>query len=240
MPLALTICGVPSSVSPMKPILAPPRSADLVGREDRLARVLVDDVGGEELEVGAGEAVAVLAAIDRVAAAVLHAQQLVDALVELVVADGRDVETERVQAPRSSAHRGRPRRSAGWRRCCRRPRSRGSDPGSSPRSCLICVARYSTPPASVVPTISRGPRRWLQVAVEVVDRQRAGRCTLPGGLFARLGGVGACDRDEQRGDGKSDCHALPQTMLRGVTGWTHDGSLPYQTTTSWGRGGRSS
>jgi hypothetical protein len=35
--------------------------------------------------------------IDRVAAAVLDAEQLVDALVEFVVADGRNVEPDEVQ-----------------------------------------------------------------------------------------------------------------------------------------------
>ena len=97
MPLALTMSRRALERQPDEPDLGAGDGPDLVGREDRLARVLVDDVGGEELEVGTGEAVAVLTAIDRVAAAVLHAQQLVDALVELVVADGGDVETERVQ-----------------------------------------------------------------------------------------------------------------------------------------------
>ena len=41
---------------------------DRVRREDRLAAVLVDDVGGEELELGAVEPVAVAAAVDRMAA----------------------------------------------------------------------------------------------------------------------------------------------------------------------------
>ena len=42
------------------------------------------------------ERVAVLAAVDGMTAAVLHALELVRALVELVVADGRDVQAERV------------------------------------------------------------------------------------------------------------------------------------------------
>src|SRR5690606_20364282 len=47
-------------------------------------------------EVGPGEAVAVEAAVDGVAAAPLHAQQLGGALVELVVADGVEVEPDHV------------------------------------------------------------------------------------------------------------------------------------------------
>ena len=97
MPLALTICGRPFERQPDEPDLGTGEAADLVGREDGFAVVLVHDVGGEELEVGAGESIAVLAAIDRVASAVLHPQQLVDAFVELMVAHGGDVETEGVQ-----------------------------------------------------------------------------------------------------------------------------------------------
>ena len=97
MPAGLTIDGVPSSVMPMKPT---GHALDLPDRprgEDRLAGVLVDDVRGEVGEVGAEERVAVLAAVDRVAAAVLQPQQLVDTLVELVVADRGDVQSEQVQ-----------------------------------------------------------------------------------------------------------------------------------------------
>ena len=64
--------------------------------------VLVEHVGGEVLEERAAERRAVLAAVDGMAAvaaelvAVLHPLQLVDALVELVVADADDVEADRV------------------------------------------------------------------------------------------------------------------------------------------------
>ena len=75
---------------------------DRVRREDRSVALLVDDVRGEHRVVRAGEAVAVLAAVDRVAAAVLQAQQLGDALVELVVADARDVEAEASSSRRPS------------------------------------------------------------------------------------------------------------------------------------------
>ncbi len=58
-----------------------------VGRQRGLAGSLVDDVGGEPLEVGAGvRFTREVAAIDRVTAAVLHPEQFGDAFIELVVA----------------------------------------------------------------------------------------------------------------------------------------------------------
>ena len=71
-------------------------AADHVGPEQRLGVVLADHVGGEELEVRPLERVAGLAAVVRVAAAALHALELVFALVELVVADRVEVEPEQV------------------------------------------------------------------------------------------------------------------------------------------------
>src|SRR3954466_1007247 len=65
---------------------------DREGREDRPARRRADDVGGEEAEVRAGEAVLapVAVAVDAavgMTAAPLHPPQLAEAVVELVVAD---------------------------------------------------------------------------------------------------------------------------------------------------------
>ena len=54
--------------------------------------LLSNGAGGEVAELGAGERARAAAAGDRMAAAVLHAQQLVLALVELVVADRGDLE----------------------------------------------------------------------------------------------------------------------------------------------------
>src|SRR3954468_18087313 len=68
-----------------------------VCRKDRLSGGLVNDVCGEELEVGARVRVPGLAPVRRMAAAVLETQQLVDALVKLVVADGGNVESKLVQ-----------------------------------------------------------------------------------------------------------------------------------------------
>ena len=146
MPAGETIDGVPSSVMPMNATLHAAEALDRVRREDRLAGRLVLHVGGEELEVGALERVAVLAAVDGMAAAVLHAQELGDALVELVVADAVEVEAEQVQRL--------DRRLVVEQR---REERRGADEvagrdddacsGSSSLSSLTCVARYSTPPA---------------------------------------------------------------------------------------------
>ena len=68
-----------------------------VGREDRLPGLAVDHVRSEEGEAGTLVVVAGLAAVGRMAAALLQPQQLVDALVELVVPDRRDVEPEQVE-----------------------------------------------------------------------------------------------------------------------------------------------
>jgi hypothetical protein len=67
--------------------------AGLRRRDARLPR----DVGGQPREVRTGVAVGVVAALCRGAAAVLHAQELVDALVELVVAHAGDVEAHGVE-----------------------------------------------------------------------------------------------------------------------------------------------
>ncbi len=67
-------------------------------RGQRGGAALVDHVGRQPLEVGAGVGlIGEVAAVDRVAAAVLHAQQLGDALVELVVADAGHVEVHGVE-----------------------------------------------------------------------------------------------------------------------------------------------
>ena len=65
---------------------------DLVGRQQCLAGLRVEGARSQIAELGAGELVRALAAGLGVAASVLHAQQLVLALVELVIADRRDLE----------------------------------------------------------------------------------------------------------------------------------------------------
>ena len=60
---------------------------DLVGREDRLAGAFLDGAGGKVAKFRAEKRMRPLAFVDRMAAAVLHPQQFVLALVEFVVAD---------------------------------------------------------------------------------------------------------------------------------------------------------
>ena len=63
--------------------------ADLVGRKHCLVGAGEKCRRGEIVEFGAGEALWPAAALSRMTAAILHAQQFVLALVELVIADGR-------------------------------------------------------------------------------------------------------------------------------------------------------
>ena len=68
-----------------------------VGRQ-RCLTGRVDDIGRQPLEVGAGKrGIREVAAVDGMAAAVLHAQQLGHAFVKLVVADAGHVQPHRVQ-----------------------------------------------------------------------------------------------------------------------------------------------
>ena len=80
MPAGDTMSRVPSSVMPMNPTLMFPNFLIAYGGEQRAPVVASNDVRGEELEVGAAEMAAVALAcaggVGRVAAAVLHAQQL--------------------------------------------------------------------------------------------------------------------------------------------------------------------
>ena len=67
-----------------------------VGREDRVAGGVVNDVGSEELELSASEWVAVQIALDGMGAAALHPPELREALVELMVAHAVEVEPHKV------------------------------------------------------------------------------------------------------------------------------------------------
>ena len=92
MPAAATSVSVASRVMPMNPTLMPSTFVIQYGGSGVLP-VVVLHVGGEPLEVGAGvRLVREVAAVDRMTAAVLHAEQLGDTFVELVVADARHVE----------------------------------------------------------------------------------------------------------------------------------------------------
>ena len=246
MPFALTISGVPSSVRPMKPTLTPPTLLDRGGRQDRLAGVLVDDVGGQEWEVGARVRVAGVAAVDRVAAAVLDAEQLVDAFVELVVADGRNVEADEIQGfdRRLVMERGRDQGrpadvvAGGDHQCPVRvgrlevldvvrqvPKAAGEDAGGWRRSTCVIVCGGADPTA-------RAARR-LQVAMEVVDRQQLDVDGL--GRLRRLGGRYRGRHDErQRDEHGGDRHPTPRGARGGA--WTDARAGSLLLSRKWGSG----
>ena len=134
----------------MKPTLMPSNFLTSVRREERSAVPLAHDVRGQVLEVGPGEPVAVLTAIDRMAAAALHAGELDRAFVELVVADRAEVEAEHVhRLDRRLVMEERREQRARADEVAGRDDERCSCSVAS--SVLTCVARYSTPPATTVP-----------------------------------------------------------------------------------------
>src|SRR5688572_24948342 len=77
--------------------LHPADRSDCGGWKEWFPSRILNDIRGEVLEPRAVEAVAVLASVLRMAAAASQAQDLVVAFVELVVADGRDRETHRIE-----------------------------------------------------------------------------------------------------------------------------------------------
>ena len=121
-----------------------------------------------------------LATVDRVAAAILHPQQFVLALVEFVVADGGDLKPhhrQRFDGGLVVEHRRQERAGA--------DQVAGGDEdrvaGCPSRSCLTSVAMCSAPPAATAiflvlsagSAIRDAARRRLQIAVEIVDRENA-------------------------------------------------------------------
>lgn len=181
-----------------------------VGGEDRLAGLLVRHVRGEVGVVGALELLAVLeTAVLGVTAAVLHARQLRGALVELVVADARDVEVELVhrldgglvvEEPRQQ--RAGPDQVAG----------RGGDAvrvalpgGPQGRGEVLDAARVDLPRGAVrqvLRDLARRAGRGLQVAVEVVEGEQlhVDRAAALAPVVPVLRGVRGQRRDE-RADG---------------------------------------
>ncbi len=171
-----------------------PDLADLVRRQDRVLRAFVEDVRGEVLEERAAERRAVLAAVDGMTAVAaelipeLHAQELVDPFVELVVAHARDIHPDRVHGldrrlivkepgdQRARADQVATADGDG----VRVRRAQGLDPrGEVLRPARVDGLRRTArsqrrpdldPPAR--------PRRRLQVAVEVVDRKKLNKCVL--------------------------------------------------------------
>ena len=166
---------------------------DLVGRKQGLAGALVDRAGGEIAEFGAGEGMRALAAVDRMAAAVLHAQQLVLAFVEFVVADGGDLQPHQ-----------RERLDGGLVVEHRRQQRAGADQvaGGDEDRVLVAFAqlldqrRHVLGPAGrdgdllgLVLGVGDGDaaRRRPEIAVEIVDREDAQIDGICGLRLARRG-----------------------------------------------------
>ena len=72
-------------------------ATDAVGREDYFAGAVVNDVGGEKLEVSAAEGVPVQVALNRVGPTLLHPAEFGEALVKLVVAHAIEVQPHEVR-----------------------------------------------------------------------------------------------------------------------------------------------
>ncbi len=98
MPSAATSVSVASSVMPMKPTLMPWTFLISYGGSGVLPVAVSTTLAASHWKSAPAYGSFVeVAPVDRVTAAVLHAQQLGDALVELVIADTGDVEAHLVE-----------------------------------------------------------------------------------------------------------------------------------------------
>ncbi len=70
---------------------------DLIGRENGLAILLPGHILCQEAEVCTGKIVTIQTAVHRMAATLLHADQLVDPLIELMISHGIEVQTHQVK-----------------------------------------------------------------------------------------------------------------------------------------------
>ena len=197
------------------------RALDQIGRQRGPVGVLVAHVGREVAEERARKRVAVLAAVRRVAAAELHAQELVEALVELVVAhpgvlhahaaeclDGRLVVKEAGDQRRGAdevAGADENRVAAGREALdVRGQEGRATGRGRLDRARGARRGRADRRGA-------RGARGRLQVAVEVVDAEDA---QLRGGRagWGRRGD--RLDRRDDRGLGAGKLSVRQLSLLR--------------------------
>jgi len=151
--------------------------ADLVGRKQRRAGRFLEGRGGEVVKPCSGEGMRAQAFVDRMAAAILHPQQFVLALVEFVIADGCDlkphhrerldrrlvVEHRRQQRAGADQVAGRNKHRVGvalaelFHQACHGLRAAGRD-----RNLLAPVVWIGNPDAA---------RRRVEVAVEIIDRE---------------------------------------------------------------------
>jgi hypothetical protein len=81
----------------MKATFRTREAANLVRRKEGLAVLRLDHIGCQEFELGAVERIAILAAINWVAAAFLHALQLFYTLIELMVSDRGEIHTHQIK-----------------------------------------------------------------------------------------------------------------------------------------------
>jgi len=187
---------------------------DGVGREQWLARSLVDDVGSEVLELGAAEAAGggveqarvgagheEATALGGGAAAVLQAAQLGHALVELVVADGRVAQAHQAERfdSRLVAQQARDE-GTGADEVARADAQAG---GAGRRGLGLAGVEIGSHDGGAAkgPPVARA-RHGFELAVEVVDREELDldRARLSAAR-RRQGAEPERARDEERGDG---------------------------------------
>ncbi len=184
---------------------------DLVGRQHALARRRLDRGGREIAEFGTRERMRPLAAVDGVAAAILHPEQLGLALVELVVADRGD----RKSHHRKRFDRGLVVKHRRQERACADQIARGDED-----RVLVSLAqlfherRHVFGPAgrhhdllALIFGIIDADAAWRrpQIAVEIVDREDA---QLDGSCGLGRGGDGG---DE--GEGGEDGSVSHETKI---------------------------
>jgi len=189
---------------------------DRVRREQRVVGRGVDDIRAEEREARTIEAITVPAAIDRMTSAVLHAQELVGALVELVVADRRHGEAEQVHrfdrrlvVKRRGQQRRRTDQIAGGDD--RRVRVGRRELREVSRQ-VLDTTRINEIDEGIGPRDdpTGRPARGLQVAVEVVEREELDRHGAAGVL-----GVGRGVREHPREAGLADELDVVEPLQRG-------------------------
>ena len=170
MPAALTISGVPSRVIPMNATLAPLKFRIEYGA-NRVSPVAVrDHVRGEEVEVGPREGRAVLAAVDGWQPPLAMRRSSVGALVELVVADGVEVEPDLVhRLDRGLVVEQRREDRAGADQVARGDHDRVGVRRLQVRRCAWRGTRHRR--RASVPTLPLLPVGGQQVAVEVVESE---------------------------------------------------------------------
>ena len=176
---------------------------DPVRRKRRLAGGVVDGVRGEPLEVRSGVGrTGEVTPVDGMAATVLHAEELGDALVELVVADARHVEAHCVQRldGRLVVEQARQER-----------RAPDEVAGSDGEAVLLAGAELSQLRGEVLAAareragdVTRaGIRVRLQVPVVVVEPEQLNLDQLTGRICARrCSRQRGCDTDGEHGDGQ--------------------------------------